>query len=452
MVPDNIKKQTKPYMLPNLLFFGLLRKNKYSIDIINRTYALYYWSRCTGLKQFILVLNKFLLSPFAISKDVGKWSTKIGSTKSSHKSLFRQRIEQFYLAYCFSITPKDYYRQEFYRKDGMERARHYLNRLVIKKGVYVVLRAYAQQLKNDEKYLIDKKTDFYKACLQTSLPTVPILLEFLADGTINDYRSTSNISGKLPEEDIICKPDLGRGGKGVEAWFWTIGQSYQNSKGEILSEKHLRDRLLGLAREHECKSYIMQPLIMPHQELLPFRKKATPTLRIITYVDIEGQVKIGEGHFKFAFKTSSVAPNRYANTLIAAVDLETGTLGTAVHFDINRPDKRLEKIAGSNTIIKGLVLPFWREAVELVRHAHNTLSNRLILGWDLIITERGPLLLEANIQLGLDFPQKAHRFPAGKMEFGVAMAAHLRNAVKLHKNEKPLIAVLKRIYDAYIEW
>jgi len=452
MVQDNLKKRSTPNMLPNLLFLSLLRRNKYPIDTINRVYALYYWSRYLGLQHFFIVLQKFMLSPFTISKDIWKWSTKIGSTKSSHKSFFRQRLEQFYLAYFFSITPKDYYRQEFYRKDGMERARHYLNRKVIKSGVYVVLRAYAQHLNEDEKYLVDKKTDFFKACMQNNLPTVPILLELRADGTINDYRSVDNDAAKLPEGDIFCKPDLGRGGKGAEAWFWTGKQGYQNSKGEVLSEEQLRGRLLKLAFEHECKSYIIQPLIMPHNGLLPFRKNATPTVRIMTYLDSNGQVKAGETHFKFALKTASVAPNRFANTLIAAVNLDTGALRAAVHFDIFQPDKRLTRLTDSNTRIQGRILPFWKETVELVRHAHLILSNRLILGWDIIITDQGPLLLEVNIQPGLDFSQKAHLWPAGKMEFGIAMAAHLKKAVAIYSSKKSSNTVLKKITNAYIEW
>jgi hypothetical protein len=56
--------------------------------------------------------------------------------------------------------------------------------------------------------------------------------------------------------------------------------------------------------------------------------------------------------------------------------------------------------------IVGIMLPFWRESIELVRRAHQSAFARFaFLGWDIALTNEGPILLETNSGWGALFHQ-----------------------------------------------
>ncbi|MCW3488821.1 sugar-transfer associated ATP-grasp domain-containing protein [Dethiobacter alkaliphilus] len=430
------KSNKKPTRLTNLLFWGVLRRRKCSADIINYAYSIYYWRQCRSTAERIEILKEFLLSPFSIYMEIKNWSVKLGKTANySDKSLLRQRLEQFYLAYFYSINPITYYLQEFYRKDGLTRARNYVNRNAYKHSTYMILGLHGKMLYKDmEVCSLGKKVSFFKFCQKRNIPTAPVLMEFLADKTVKDYSNKKNKSGKLPEQDIFCKPNTDKGGKGAEVWLWKGNQTYQRPDGKVLTEDNLRKRLFKKAKEHAGSSFIVQPLIIPHPDLAPFRINATPTLRIISYVDSKGSIQIDSSMFKFSLNPASVVDNAHAGGLVAPVDVETGVLGAASDSNIESLGKRWDKHVVNNTQIKGRLLPYWNETVKVVKHAHSYFSYRLIIGWDVLITKDGPVILEANGQPGLSFIQKAYLSSMGSSGLGNAMAFHLSKAISYMYN------------------
>jgi len=44
----------------------------------------------------------------------------------------------------------------------------------------------------------------------------------------------------------------------------------------------------------------------------------------------------------------------------------------------------------------GFVVPYWREAIELVSNAQRHFKELRTLGWDVALTDGGPAILEAN--------------------------------------------------------
>ena len=426
-------KVDKPFMLPNLLVFGLFRRPGCAADIIHRAYIIYYWRQCRTIGERLIVLKEFLISPFPIIKDIRMWSGKLGSAvaKCFHKSVFRQWLEQFYLSYFFSINSENYYLQEFYREDGLEKARHFVNKGAIKNGVYRLLTAYGRYLNREHEVVsLGKKSKFFKFCLKKEVPVVPVLMEILADGTIIDYREGLHFPGELPKENLFCKPNRDNEGEGAEVWFWKGEQNFQNPEGKNLCSQELLETLINLARQHKSGSYIVQPLALPHHDLAVFRKNATPTLRLITYVNLDGKILVDSGMFKFSVDPLNVVDNANAGGMIAPIDLDTGMLGAAVDDGLNVLGTRWEKHEDNNALIKGRILPFWKETLDVVKKGHALFPYRLLIGWDVLITEQGPVILEGNSQPGLCFIQRAHLQPMGKMGVGKAVASYCRRAVK----------------------
>ena len=427
-------KADKPFMLPNLLFFGLFRRPAREADMIHRAYIIYYWRQCRTSWERLNVLKEFLLSPINIIKDIKRWSGKLGRlvAECCKKSVLRQRLEQFYLNYFFSINSENYYLQEFYREDGMERARHFVNKGAIKNGVYRVLTSYGHSLNwGHEVCSLGKKSIFYKFSLKHGIPVVPVLMEIKADGTIINYRESTDYPPGLPEESLFCKPNRDNEGEGAEVWLWKGEDTFESPEGKRLNRQELMQRLVHLASRHEKSgSYIVQPIALPHRDLAAFRKNATPTLRLITFIDLKGKVQVDSGMFKFSVDPLTVVDNANAGGMIAPIDLETGMLGAATDDGLTVPGTRWERHKENNSPIEGRILPCWEETMELVRSAHKLFPHRLLIGWDVLITDQGPMILEGNSQPGLCFIQRAHLRPLGKTAAGRAAAANCKMAVK----------------------
>ena len=433
-----VRKSIKLHVLPNLLFFGLVRRIKNNADVINRGYVNYYWRQSKSKKVILYTLFIFILSPVLIFKKSNYWIGKLGkkTVNSGFKSVMRQRIEQYYLSLFFSIDAENYYLQEFYRPDGLKRARYFVSKGAIKRGVYNLLIEYGQQIaKYKQKCSLDNKVEFVKFCQKKGLPVVPVLLEIRADKPLDLKYTASKKLSPLPKMNLFCKPGQDNEGKGAEAWIWRGGNLYENYDCQFLVAEDLYNRLFSIAKKHSCKLVLVQPLVLPHTVLCTFRKNATPTVRIITYIDPDGEViKPDVAMLRFSRHEKSVVDNASAGGLVAPINIENGVLGAATSKDEDFIPARLECIPGSEKSITGFTLPYWNELLELVLHAHSYFPHYFIIGWDVIITDQGPVILEGNSQPGLCYIQKAHLKSLGEMAVGSAMAEYVKKAENFLQN------------------
>lgn len=428
----NKSSNKEPNVLPNLLILGLIKPKNNAADMIRGAYIAYFWRQCRTSNSRLSVIKAFIVSPWTIIKDIREWTKRLGlaAKKAFGKSLVRQMLEQFYLHFVYSINSTDYYLQEFYRQDGLEMANSFVNRLALKNGVYNLLINYGNSMYGyPDSVSLNKKTAFINFCKKNSIPVVPIIMRFQANGTVIDYRDGNQNKMILPQEDLFCKPDKGKEGRGAEAWYWNGKGGYENSEGVKLNRDELKERLYVLAKYHSSKAYIVQPIMLPHHDLKPFRINATPTIRIISYLDSERVIKIDGAMLRFSLNPIIVVDNACLGGMVAAIDPMTGKLRSAtMGGSIDRINKRIKIMDDNKTRIQGFQIPYWEESCKLIIKLHHYFPHRIIIAWDVLISQEGPLILEGNSQSGLYALQKAHLTPLGKMDLGNAMASHIQDA------------------------
>lgn len=419
-------------MLPNLLIFGLLRRPINEADSIHRGYIKFYWRQCRTIRARLYVLKALLLSLPSIGKDIKPWLKKNGRKTAAlgFKSTFRQKAEMYYLTFLYSIDAENYYLQEFYRIDGLKRARQFVNKGAIKQGVYNLLRDYSQQVnKMQESCSLGKKVEFTDYCQKKDIPVVPVLMEINPDKSKNLEHSNLNNNLLLPQKNLFCKPNQDNEGEGAEVWFWQGDNSYKSQSGVQLSAVDLYKRLHNYAKKHFSKSILVQPLVLPHKKLSIFRKQATPTIRVISYIDPNtGDIIPDCAMLRFSWQEDSVVDNASAGGIVAPIDINKGVLGSATGSGEEFITKRWNYLPDTNTKINGFLLPYWPDTIKLVIHAHNYFKQRLVVGWDIMITDDGPVILEGNSQPGLCYMQKAHLKPLGETSLGVAIAYYVKKA------------------------
>ena len=138
---------------------------------------------------------------------------------------------------------------------------------------------------------------------------------------------------------------------------------------------------------------LVEEFIEQHPEMNRLSPSAVNTVRIITELDSDGEVLILGCRLRIS--VDSPVDNMAAGNLAAPLDSDTGRVtGLAVYSDITKGDQSFHPV--TNVKIPGFQVPFWRETLEMVKEAALRHPQNRSIGWDVVITERGPGLIEGN--------------------------------------------------------
>ena len=139
-------------------------------------------------------------------------------------------------------------------------------------------------------------------------------------------------------------------------------------------------------------TFMIEERIRPHPELAEFIGPTLCTVRVLTIVGLDGQPRIVASVFKLQPKPVGVDHLLYG-ALGCWVDPETGALGPG----------RTRSSLGSTTVIPGTDrsfvgyrLPCWNELKQLALAAAAGFPWAHAIGWDIGISDRGPILIEGN--------------------------------------------------------
>jgi len=371
---------------------------------IRAAFARQYW-RPASAAEAIELLVGILIVPVAVPLAALWFTARNGPTirKREGKGLTAQFLEQLRLYASAGIVGPWYYILSLHR-DGMRRAPTFLQRCETKRGIYALLRE-----KNGSP-LGDKRL-FAERCEAAGVRCVAC--EMVVDGE-------HPRSGTLPDCDLFVKPLTGSGGKGAERWD-RISPTMWSDGTLRLGEQGLIDRLLAKRRP-----MIVQKRVRPHEELEPLTSGATPTVRALTMIDEHGEPELVASVFRMSFGANRTVDNIHAGGLACRVSLREGRLGIASNLG---SDARLGWTSEHPTTgarIEGTQLPYWDELKELAVRAHRLFADRLLIGWDIAVTDDGPTIIEGNRGPDMDLMQRFMETGFCDHRLGELIAWHLR--------------------------
>ena len=224
---------------------------------------------------------------------------------------------------------------------------------------------------------IQNKAKFEQICRAHNLSCVPTIAVF--DG------GTSNGEDALRAwtQALFVKALTGNRGVGAELWRFD-GLNFTSSRG---LERGI-DELIAWLRPQNC---IVQPALEDHTRLKAMGTVALSNIRVITTKGPSIQATPIAASISLAVEAGALTGHEGFH---CGIDLDKGTITktlTPVEEDV-----RLKQD------VIGLALPEWSECVSLVRRAHDEAFPAFAtLGWDVALTEEGPLLLEANLNWGM---------------------------------------------------
>ena len=177
-------------------------------------------------------------------------------------------------------------------------------------------------------------------------------------------------------EVLVLKDPFGKCGTSIE--FYETGNS---SPQQLL--RYMRNKGLSM----------IETPILQHKDLNHLSPSGVNTIRVITTIDETNKVRVLAARLRIS--VDNKVDNLAAGNLAAVIDLNTGKVtDKAVYSDITKQSVSVHPI--TSIPILGFQVPFWKEVLEMCRSAAKINSNNKSIGWDVVITEKGPSLIEGN--------------------------------------------------------
>ena len=208
---------------------------------------------------------------------------------------------------------------------------------------------------------------------------------------------------------FVCKPLFGIFSAGVTAVeaFDAQEDMLQMVYGHLLPVREY----VNLISQHNEKTlfgkkgFIFQSMLKPHSRISSICGDRLCTLRLVVLLDNDGP-KLFRALWKIS-SGSNVADNYWrSGNFLASLDPTNGTVLDVV--DGGGEDRRhIRNHPDTGKELVGFEVPDWKEARHLCLSAASVIPGLRIQGWDIALTNNGPVLLEVNVVGGVGLPQNA---------------------------------------------
>lgn len=412
-----------PFCSPYRLFIAMLPGPVSVADRIHHAYGKFAW-RSMGPQHVALVVGLAFLWPFIFVAMAVMFTRRIGPrvAAATGKGILRQLWEQLWLAATHSIPPDKYYVFELFRDERRAQANDYILRYELKGGLHNLMHFHAKEARgNSSKGELKDKLAFTRRCRAAGVDAPIVLLYLDADGNV--MPEGQNDVG-LPQMDIFIKPAKGKGGRGCEKWIYSEGR-YVGPDARTLDEGGLLAHIVALANQRG--RYLVQECLQNNTAMRDLG--ALTSLRITSCKNEDGDFEATNATLKLSLSGSGV-DNFHQGGAVAKVDMDSGAVGPASDSWVTAPCVWHARHPITKVRIAGRILPYWHETIRLVEKAHRLFPDRIMLGFDVAITDRGPVVIEGNVQSGCDMIQRTHDEPVGRQRLGELLAHHADEAAK----------------------
>ena len=205
----------------------------------------------------------------------------------------------------------------------------------------------------------------------------------------------------------FCKQDFQYVLKDIDGTFGDGVKLIRNENGRLYYHGASHS-LEEFAAEYGKKRCLIQALIVQHPALQAFRTNCVNTVRAITIRGKKsGKIELFAAFLRVGNDEDSFVDNRAKGGLAVGVELETGRL-MQYGFPHEKFGTKTQVHPLSGIVFEGYQLPYWKETVELITKAHRQFPDIATIGWDVTMTEQGPLIVEANDGWEISGPQDTY--------------------------------------------
>lgn len=324
-----------------------------------------------------------LLFNYSFGKKYKKYKT------SSEKGRLNRLFDLLYWLYKEGVVNRNYYMHGINQKGYS--IKDYIGTKRFLKTQGKANKLLSNRLTQIESFnvLLKDKFIFWAFIHSLGIPAINNLFLIVA-GKLQSLTEITEIS-LLENGMYIIKNASIESGRGVKT-FEIKNQTIVFESADLSETTFLRKFKSGV--------WIIQPRIESHQKIKTVNASALNTTRI--YTMNTGSDIVYMGSFQ-AFATDNAPIDSWQyGSIYVGIDEKTGNLNE--HGLTSENDLRLgllKEHPNSQVRFENYVLPYFNESVLLCKKAHRYLYGFFVIGWDIAITDKGPIIVEANEKPGI---------------------------------------------------
>ena len=138
---------------------------------------------------------------------------------------------------------------------------------------------------------------------------------------------------------------------------------------------------------------LLEECVVQHRDLMALHPNSVNTCRVITFTQgsvtnvVAAYLRIGNGRYVDNFNNGG---------MVVPIEEDCGKI---IYPALDKSHNLYDVHPLTGVAIKGFQVPLWDEVLDMVKKAGQVVPQVGIVGWDVCVTDNGPLLIEGN-----DFP------------------------------------------------
>lgn len=316
------------------------------------------------------------------------------SRQPDRKSWFRILQELIHLTFYNRSLPTFYFSRHLYRKD-----RQNIKDFIPNKVLYGI----SEKMNDQEAASVLSNKLFFDLYYRPHIKALPRIIMFnhgnsfiagakqIKVSSIDKFEELLEmvVKNETNEDSVFIKKTYAsHGGKNI----------FKIYKASFPLE---RDLLSEMYKSIINSAYIFQETVAQHDEINLINPYCVNTIRIDTIIDQEGNCNIGTAYLRLGLNKLPV-DNLSSGGVSIGIDLESGTLQSYGFTSITQAGgSTLSEHPTTGTVFQDFKIPYFDEVKQLVIQAAKLTPSLRMVGWDVAISPKGPILIEGNNRYNL---------------------------------------------------
>jgi hypothetical protein len=195
-------------------------------------------------------------------------------------------------------------------------------------------------------------------------------------------------------EEIVSKYSI-KDSLFIKKTYWSYGgdQIFKFYLNEISSDSFVLADLYTKVIKH---GYLFQETIHQHPVMNLLNPYCVNSIRMATFMDKNGEVEVINAYIRTSFQNHYV-DNIGSGGCRIGIDLHNGKLEDFGYMSLKYGGMKLpSEHPLTHTKFHFIEIPYFKEALQLVTMAAKYIPSIRLVGWDVAISENGPILIEGN--------------------------------------------------------
>ena len=319
-----------------------------------------------------------------------------------HKSKWQIFREQLFFIWKYGRYEKYYFAYGFDRK-SMD-LKKICNEYIVNESAFLKKIDFhndnpVQKIVHGRSIIADKFY-FYLFLKSLNIPT-PKILYYTRNGKLLynfDNQKEERVDVVFDKDiDAFAKPFNGQIGDGTFAL--TVRDS------SVYIDGQLQSNTKDLIQTFKETNYIIQERIVQHPQMSRLCSTSVNTIRLLTLITPDEEVIAFRAGLRIG-REGSIVDNCAKGGVFVGIDMNTGRL---LKKGIIKPPygNMVFQHPDNGVVFEGLEIPFFKEAVEMAKELHSRLYRVHSIGWDIAITQDGPIFIEGNSRWEISGTQAA---------------------------------------------